>query len=128
MAGECGAVGRIATRALEGHQRDVDLTNHILDSIRKPAHDSLWMTYLWISLLAHGYPKCSLCLTHTTFYPVCSFPCTLGVNTCEPLQTASDHSGKPAGLCKIGKKHTNLSIQQHPRESKQRMSALSLDL
>lgn len=41
MAGWQGVAGRPAARALKGHQRDADPTNHFMHSIRKPASELL---------------------------------------------------------------------------------------
>lgn len=52
--------GGTADRALVGHQRDTDPTNHIVDSIRKPVHELLEMFHLQIPQTDYGTPSAGI--------------------------------------------------------------------
>lgn len=79
---------------LRGHQRGVDPTNCFVGSIRKPAHKLLGQ-------LKCRTPNCSACLTHTHLHPMCA-----------PLMVLI------VSFAGIGRKHIELAISHHPRESK----------
>ena len=83
---------------LRGHYMQADPTNHIMDSMKKPANTSL-ETF-------SGHPLCSMCLNHTLLHPV-------GGSMCLLLKAVRASSGrwilsmcrKPVRVCGPGRDH-----------------------
>ena len=88
-----GLSWRAADRTLVGHYGNVNPTNCIIDSIKKPSHECWEWLIRGYSQQAPGHHRCSSHLTHTH-----TQPCTwLLVHVpdggkSEPLQTASEYT------------------------------------
>ena len=115
------AVERTVARTLAGHQKDMNPTNCITDSLRQLTHQPQGMPHLQIhSSWPTGTANTSCAsLTYTpTFWPV---PCVcFKADKTEYFQMASEHMQK-VGLTMqdLGKNHSILSLPYNPRESKQ---------
>lgn len=94
--------------------REMDPTECFADCIRKPAHELLRTPHLQIPQLAYEqfqYTMCHACAcTHTMACSQCKFPRVASMKLCRWLVSTCR---KPAQLCRIGRKHTNLRIQHH---------------
>lgn len=111
---------RTADRALRGHQRDTDLTDHFTDSIRKSNHEPLGMPCLQIPPTG-PWTHSMLCVPHPTHtsHPKVGSLYTLSMAVKEGFcRWLVSVCRKLAQVCGPGRNYTSLSIQHYIRKSK----------
>lgn len=110
-----GGAGRTAASALRGHQRDTDPTNYFIDCIRKSAYELLGIPPTGLQAPPMLWVHHPILCPHPVTNSLCLSPRAARARLCRWLVSMCR---KPTWVWGIGRRHTNVSIQHCPGESK----------